>query len=53
MRAWFEGCNKTEANVEDGSARFLTQNDTVFFKDGEYETIEWQYAPLADGKDVC
>ena len=39
--------------MEDGSARFLTQNDTVFFKDGEYETIEWQYAPLADGKDVC
>ena len=39
--------------MEDGSARFLTQNDTVFFKDGEYEAIEWQYAPLADGKDVC
>ena len=52
VEAGFDECSKTEANVEDGSAKFTTQNDTVLFV-GSSDQVEWQYNALRVGTDVC
>ena len=51
--ALVEGCSKTEANVEDGTARFVTLNGTAVDVGSTNNKIEWQYTPFRDGSDVC
>ena len=48
-----EECSKTEANVEDGTARFTTQNGTVFVVGSGSSTLEWVFTPFREGNDVC